>query len=172
MIHDSSVSLDQEDNFQLVAGIGVDFTFTPRLGLRAELNFHDVDAQAVHFGLVYRFSDIRDNYTPPESNTQVIAKPEVRIPRPTGQRSGDVRLTRPPVRIPNADEQTQTNPQRLPEVVTVPEVVSEVESDVAPEVAPQVVPEIVPNVAQPQSKSQSPTAVSYTHLTLPTILRV
>jgi len=152
LIHDASVFLDQEDNFQLVAGVGVDFTFTQRLGVRAELNFHDVDALAAHFGVLYRFSDIRDNYTPPDSNTQVIANPEVRLPRPSGQRSSDVRLTRPPVRLPNAGEQSQSIPQRLPEIVTVPEVVAEVASDVAPEPLPQV----VPNVSRPISRTQSP----------------
>ncbi len=148
LIHDASVSLDQEDNFQLVAGVGVDFTFTQRLGVRAELNFHDVDALAAHFGVLYRFSDIRDNYTPPESNTQVIANPEVRLPRPSGQRSSDVRLTRPPVRLPNSGEQSQSIPRRLPGIVTVPEVASDV--------AREPLTQVVPNASRPISRTQSP----------------
>lgn len=144
LIHDSSVELDQEDNFQVEAGVGVDFTFTNRLGVRAEINFHDVDAQAAHFGVIYRFSDIRDNYTPPESDSQIRVNPEVRVPPSTGQRTPNARVTRPPVRLPKAGQQPQPIPQTLPDVITVPKVVQEVETEVGIEVEQPITRSPVP----------------------------
>ena len=102
MMHDSAIRLDAEDNAQFEAGLGMDYMFANRLALRAEVDFHDVDAQAAHMGLLYRFGN--------QSGTTIASIP--RRPLPTTP------PTRPSIQQPEIQPVPQT--PRRPQVVQAP----------------------------------------------------
>ncbi len=113
MTHDSDVQLDAEDNVQVLAGLGVDYLVTDRFAIRAEADFHDVDARAFHVGLVYRFgsqSYVDPQYAPqgPTVQTPSVQAPQQRptIVRPAPQTPA-VPQARQPVPLPDNAPQQQ-----------------------------------------------------------------
>lgn len=105
MIHDSGILLDAEDNAQIVAGLGVDYMFANRLALRAEVDFHDVDAQSAHLGLLYRFggqsgSQSNSYPRPVPSNQPTILRPDIQ-PAPQAPRQPQVVQAPQPAPLPD-----------------------------------------------------------------------
>ncbi len=112
MIHDSTVLLEQEDNFFIIAGLGIDYLFSSNLGVRAEFNLHDTDARAAHFGIVYRFGGRDQNYVPPGAQADDRQTAGISRDRniPESQTRSESRPTRPPVFRPQSNAPPVTNP--------------------------------------------------------------
>ena len=126
MIHDATVPLEQEDNFFVVAGVGIDYLFSGNLGVRAEINLHDTDAQAAHFGIVYRFGGRDQDYVPPDARSD-RRQPAITQPvetNPGRQTSSNTTPTRPPVFRPQGNLPPATSPvpseNQSPVIVQVP----------------------------------------------------
>ena len=129
LMNDASIALDDEDNVQIVAGVGIDYRFNNNWGVRGELDFHDTDAQAAHIGIVYRFGESADDK--PVRVSQPAPTPEpVRSPTPPQRPVPEVNtpdVTPAPVSRPQVQEFPQPVPDPLPVPVPVPVPVPEPE---------------------------------------------
>ena len=113
LMNDASIALDEQDNIQLVAGVGIDYRFNNSWGVRGELNFHDTDAQAAHIGIVYRFGEGADDKpvrVSPPAPAPTPAPDPVQTPEP---------IQRPSVSRPAVTPETR--PQVRPVPVPVPQ---------------------------------------------------
>ncbi len=81
-----NVPFERLNDFNLLAGIGLEYGLEMGLGIRAELVAHDTDAQYAQLGLVYRFGDAGES-TPrsrPVAPAEVEQTPKaVPVPAPT-----------------------------------------------------------------------------------------
>lgn len=111
MVHESEIELDAEDNYQFLAGVGVDYLFSDRLAVRAEANFHDVDAKALHLGLLYRFG------SQPVSGPQYVGQRQQRE-RPTPQQPT---IAGPIPQQPTIARPAPQQPVSTPEIASVPQ---------------------------------------------------
>ena len=130
MMHDSNIDLDAEDNVQFVAGLGVDYMLGNRWAIRTEFDFHDVDAQALHLGVLYRFGSQSRQQTGPRPRQPIPQRPQVvdapdRTPRPVVTPRPEVtplpRPTQPQVAEPGQPvEPTIIRPAPEPDVTDTP----------------------------------------------------
>ena len=120
LMNDASIALDEQDNIQLVAGVGIDYRFNNSWGVRGEINFHDTDAQAAHIGIVYRFGEGADDKPVRVSQpSPVPTAAPTPTPRPNPvQRPEPTR--RPSVSRPSVTPEPETRPQVQPVPVPVP----------------------------------------------------
>jgi len=158
MMHESDISLDAEDNFQFLAGVGFDYLFGSGLGIRAEVDFHDTDALAAHMGVLYRFgtqprTGLPDSRPLPQERPQVVREPSSQPqPRPQPVPQPPVQPEPQPVPTPQPEirqPQIQTPVQR-PEIKPLPEITQLPETQVI-QPQPQNVPAPVPQTPVVQS---------------------
>ena len=74
----TDVEFTQINDFNLLAGFGLEYSFKNGLGVRAELVSHDEDASYAQLGLVYRIGDIKEpakEYIAPKIIAPEVAKP-------------------------------------------------------------------------------------------------
>lgn len=123
MAHDANITLDSEDNVQLMVGLGADYMMSNNLTVRGEFTAHDTDAQAAQLGLVYRFGSARTSgpsvSRPSTGGKQVpdsrLPVPEPYKPEPRTEPTPPTPTVQPPVTQP-----TVPTPQPVPQTPVQP----------------------------------------------------